>query len=71
MYANRSAFVHGKLNFPSKFHISDAQKEFERFIFEDYMPTVTTAQSILLATIRKLIRHNASELVFSTMIDLK
>lgn len=71
MYSIRSSFVHGSLNFPSKFNIYDAKEEFEKFMYKDYMPTVITAQSILLATLRELIRHNASEMVFSTIVALK
>jgi|GEM_PF-1724912 len=68
MYSIRSLFVHGKLNFPSKFQIDLYD---EGFYDKSYVPTVTIAHSILLATLRKLIKQNASEMVFTTILTLK
>ncbi|WP_343209365.1 hypothetical protein [Anaerolentibacter hominis] len=71
MYDARSAFVHGRMNFPGKFHIRDAQEEFEKFYREDYESTVNTALCILIATLRKLVRENAQELKSTVSVELR
>ena len=40
----------------------NAQEKFEKFYMKDYLETVCTAQSILIATIREFIIKDANEL---------
>lgn len=67
MYANRSAFVHGKMNFPGKFYFHDADTDFEKFISDDFEKTVFAAHGILISTFHKLIKNTASQLINSTV----
>ena len=68
MYQIRSAFVHGSLNFPNKFYMYDADTEFESFYFDKYDDALKTAQSLLVASLRLLIKNNAVEFKTKTSI---
>lgn len=59
MYKIRSSFVHGSLDFPNKFFTFDADPQFEDFIQTKYREALTTAQCILVASLRLLIKHQA------------
>lgn len=71
MYNIRSRFIHGELNFPSKFTFYDATDEYWRFISNDYSKTRDIAVSILVALIQKYIINNAGELVTTLNLTFK
>lgn len=71
MYERRSEFIHGKLSFPSKFHINDAQEKFEKFYMKDYKETVYIAQSILISIICEFIIKDANELLSNITLQFK
>lgn len=60
MYQIRSAFVHGSLNFPDKFYLYDAAPQYEEFYHKKYKEALITAQCILVASLRLLIKHQAT-----------
>ena len=61
-YKNRSDFVHGKLNFPTKYYPYDATDEFQDFYFNKYVQTVDNSMSILIATIQGCIIENKTRI---------
>jgi len=71
MYSVRSDFIHGRLNFPSKFTSLDGTKEFEKFVLDDYGNTLNTATGILVATLQKFIENNSNELETITQLRFK
>lgn len=71
MYANRSAFLHGKMNFPSKYFTHDADEDFEKFVNKDYVETILTAQGILISTFRKLIKNKANKIKTTTTVTFE
>lgn len=60
-YNNRSKFIHGKLNFPSKY-CPYGGKEFDEFFFNHYIETVDDAKAILIATIQEYIIQDANKM---------
>ena len=70
IYDNRSKFIHGKLNFPTKYCPYDAKEDFEDFYFNKYIETFEDAISILISTIQEYIIQDASTLEISVIVNL-
>ncbi|MPM20953.1 hypothetical protein SDC9_67392 [bioreactor metagenome] len=70
MYNIRSRFIHGQLNFPSKFTPYEGADDFNEFECS-FLKTLQTAQSILLATIQKFVVNDAEQMITSITLDFK
>lgn len=70
IYDNRSKFIHGKLNFPTKYCPYDAKEDFEDFYFNKYIETIEDAISILISTIQEYIIRDASTIEVSVVVNL-
>ena len=70
-YDNRSDFIHGKLNFPTKYCPYDATDEFEEFFSKKYAKTVDDALSILISTIQEYIIHDANKMKVDVVTSLE
>lgn len=62
MYDIRSRFMHGTLNFPSKYYIYDGREEFDEFMHKEYIQCLEMAEAILVATIQQFVINDAEEL---------
>jgi len=71
MYNTRSRFIHGQLNFPSKFNPNDATDEFYKFISKDYKKTLDTASGILIASLQKYVINDASYLTTEMKLNFE
>jgi hypothetical protein len=67
MYKFRSAFIHGRIDFPGYFHIYDNIDSFENFSSEIF-EVLLTAESMLIATLQKMAKNNMKELDFKYVI---
>lgn len=69
MYDIRSRFMHGNLNFPSKYYRYDAIEQFDEFIQEEYTQCIEMAESLLVATIQQFVIRNAETLNFNLQTE--
>ncbi len=70
MYAFRSKFMHGAVDFPGLCHVHDAMPEYEKYS-KDQMETVDIAIAILSATLQEIIIKDWKGLDFSySVFDL-
>ncbi len=70
MYDVRSKLMHGSLKFPSKYYVNDATKEFEEFLFKDYMETSKVALVLLVGTIQQFIINDANQIEYEYKVKL-
>ncbi len=68
MYDFRSRFIHGNINFPSKFSYDDISDEWDKYI-QSYQSSFHLALAILLATIQKLIKTNKTSIDFKLVLE--
>lgn len=69
IYDVRSRLVHGDMNFPGKFHIYDAQIEYENYY--DKMDKATLlVKAILIATYQFMVENKIHNLNFKYNLDL-
>ncbi|MEL7571296.1 MAG: hypothetical protein AAGU14_12145, partial [Eubacteriaceae bacterium] len=71
MYDIRSRFIHGQLDFPSKFTIYDLNLGYTKFLVDKYDVCRTTAVSILLSLIQHFIKNDSNKLVTKTEISFE
>lgn len=64
MYNVRSRFIHGDLNFPSRYCKEDDTKEFQKFSDEEYFDSKNLAQAILIASIQQFVLADIEEIEF-------
>ena len=67
MYEYRSSLVHGTKNFPNLFHIHDGLDSYEKFL-KEFGEVLTTAQTLLAATLQKMAKLDLSELKFEYVL---
>lgn len=65
MYDIRSKFIHGSLNFPSKYYIYDGIAQFDKFTLEDYSQCLEMAEALLVATIQQFVIKNKETLKYN------
>ena len=58
------------LKFPSKYYVNDATKEFEEFLFKDYMETSKVALVLLVGTIQQFIINDANQIEYEYKVKL-
>lgn len=69
MYDIRSRFIHGNLNFPSKYYIYDGIKQFDEFMSKEYEQCLEIAEALLVGTIQQFVIRNAESLKFNLQIE--
>ena len=55
MYDIRSRFIHGALNFPSKYYIYDEIEEFDEFMMKEYSQCLEMLEAVLVATMQQFV----------------
>lgn len=68
MYNVRSRFIHGDLNFPTRYHQEDGTKEFEKFSDEQYFDSTNLAEAILIASIQEYVLRDTEKIEFELRI---
>lgn len=71
MYDTRSRFIHGDLNFPSKYHIYDGIEEFDNFMMKEYIQSLEMAEAILVATIQQFVINDAETLEHHLLVEFE
>lgn len=71
MYDIRSRFMHGTLNFPSKYYIYDAIEEFDEFMIKEYTQCLEMAEALLVATIQQFVINDAEELKYHLLVEFE
>lgn len=71
MYDIRSRFIHGALNFPSKYYIYDGIEEFDEFMMKEYSQCLEMAEALLVATIQQFVINDAEDLNYHLQIEFK
>lgn len=63
MYSFRSNFIHGTINFPSRYCQRDAEPIFEKFYSDNFQATLI-AEAMLIATLQEMYKNKYSKLEF-------
>lgn len=71
MYDIRSRFMHGALNFPSKYYIYDGIEEFDEFMRKEYSQCLEMAEALLVATIQQFVINDAEDLNYHLQIEFR
>ncbi len=71
MYDIRSKFIHGSLNFPSKYYIYDGLEQFDKFETQEYIQCLKISEALLVATIQQFVIRDAETLDYSLTIQFK
>lgn len=71
MYDIRSRFMHGTLNFPSKYYIYDGIEEFDEFMRKEYSQCLEMAEALLVATIQQFVINDAEDLNYHLQIEFR
>lgn len=71
MYNIRSRFIHGELNFPTRYCTDSDTVEFIKFSDEEYFDSKNLAQAILVASIQQFVIRDTEEIEFELKVKEK
>ena len=69
MYDIRSRFIHGNLNFPSKYYRYDGIEQFDNFMKKEYTQCLEMAEALLVGTIQQFVIRDAETLNFNLQTE--